>query len=1093
MVTQARKLVLAVIGVSAFAAAMALSADGVAGQSRTTSVVRGTVVGPEGLPLEGVDVSIRQLQTGALQNAATNSLGRFLFPLLQPGGPYEMGVSFLGFAREQRDSIYLAVGEIVTIDIGLRQEAIEVEGIDIVVDRAEVFNPSQVGPATRITERTVEAMPLMSRNIMELAVLSPLVKVTESGGFSVAGQNDRYNAIMVDGILNKDVFGLTAGGVPGGQAGAKLIPVDAVAQYEVLIAPFDVRLSGFTGGVMNAVTRTGTNEWRFKASAVHRAEALMGDLDLPTGPVEASGVDRSLLALSIGGPIRRDRGHFFLTGEFEKRKQPPPGFNLGRDDPLVVRISPESMGAMQELFSSRWGLETGDAGIYPLGQQLSNVFGRLDWNFEGGTRLTVRNIFSHTENDDSPNRFGAYPYELSSNSLSRRSLNNTTSVQLFSEVGDWGANELAFNIQYTSDQTTPTTEWPQVEVELLSTIDDASFIRPTRVGGQFFAQENELQQTSFRFTNSLNVETKREGRVVLGVTASYYDISHTFLPGAQGEYYFASPVDLEANAPQRFQRTVLAEGESPGVDFEVLEWGLFAQNQIDAGKGLTMRFGIRMDVPHVLSSPEKNFEIERVLGQNTSEVPSGSFLISPRWGFNWQNEGRLTTQVRGGAGMFAGQIPYVWLSNAFHNNGLRSVTQVCNGRLTDDPATRGTGGTVPAFDPLHPPTACFYGDFRERRSVVVFEDGFKYPQDMKFSVAVDQELSERISASLGFLFNKALNQVGLEDLNIERGGPTHNLGIKSGLGDPDRRYYRPLTEDHSGRIVLLPDYDQVLLVTNKGEDWGASISAELRGALTDRLSFQMGYAWAGSWDRTSFVYTDMISNFGFRPTYGDVNNPSLGTSNFDRPHKVVATLFGAPFPGLPDTQISLLYTGQSGLPFSYVYRFDLNGDGYPGLGGAFDRNNDLLYVPYEGTELPASFVTMGLMNSALESDACLAEYRGQFLERNGCRSPFEHRLDLRFSHTFRLAGTDLRMEGDLINVLNLLHADWGTIQTIRPVLPLLEDASTERGLRVNWGSSVLTARDEEGRLQAADPWQTVSPDSQWQLQFGLHMVTGNGR
>jgi len=1059
-------------------------------QSRTTSVVRGTVVGPEGAPVQDANVTIRQIQTGAQQVTISNSLGRFLFPLLQPGGPYELDVSVLGYAREQRDSIWLAVGEITTLDFELRQEAIDVEGIEIAVDRAEIFNPSQVGPATRITERTLEAMPMISRDIMDLAVLSPLVKVTADGGFSVAGQNDRYNAIMVDGILNKDVFGLTAGGVPGGQAGAKLIPVDAVAQYEVLIAPFDVRLSGFTGGVMNAVTRSGTNEWRFKASAVHRAEALMGDLTLPTGPVEASGVDRSLFALSLGGPIKRDRGHFFMAGEFEKREQPPTGFNLGRDDPNLVRISPNAIGEMQDLFLADFGLQVGNAGTYPLGHQLSNVLGRLDWNFDGGNRVTVRNIFSHSEIDESPNRVASYPYELSSNTVFRHSLNNSTSVQLFSEFGNWAANELAVNVQYTSDQTTPASDWPQVEVELLSSIDGSGFRRPVRVGGQFFGQENGLEQASLRISNSLNLLSDGQSAVVLGLTGSLYDIQHTFLPGATGEYYFASPVDLENNAPQRFQRTVLTDGESPGVDFQVLEWSAFVQNQIDAGKGLTMRFGLRVDVPYVLDSPQENPTIKSVLGHSTANVPSGNFLISPRWGFNWQSEGRLTTQVRGGAGMFAGQIPYVWLANAFHNNGLRSVTQLCNGRLTDDPAT---GNTVPAFDPNNSPTACVRGGFEESRSVVVFQDGFKYPQDLKFSVAVDHELSDRLSFSLGVLFNKALDQVGLEDLNIERGGPTHSLGFDSGLGDPGRWYFRPLTKSHAGREALLPDYDQVLLVTNKGEDWGTSISAEFRGALSDHLSFQMGYAWAGSMDRASLIYPDMVSNFGLNPTSTNPNNPNLTTSTFDRPHKVVAAIYGAPFPALPDTQLSFLYTGQSGLPFSYVYRFDLNGDGYPGLGGAFDRNNDLLYVPGEGTELPASYTTMGLMNSALKSDPCLAKHRGDFIPRNGCRSPWENRLDLRLSHTFRLAGADMRLEGDLINVLNLLNSQWGMLETIPPVMPLLEEVPSERDLRVGWGSAVLTARDEDGKLQAADPWNVVSPASQWQLQFGLHAVLGAGR
>ena len=218
------------------------------------------------------------------------------------------------------------------------------------MERTDVFNPSQVGRATRLDEIAVEAVPILSGDFMDLAVLSPLVKKTSDGGFSVAGQNTRYNAILVDGASQKDMFGLTASGVPGGQAGAKIIPMDAVAQYEILVSPFDVRLSGFTGGVMNAVTRTGTNDWRTRGFMVHRNETLMGDLTLPTGPVEASGVDRSLFGLSVGGPIIRDKAHFFIASEFERRNQPPTGFNLDRDDPFLVRISPEDMQAFQTLF-----------------------------------------------------------------------------------------------------------------------------------------------------------------------------------------------------------------------------------------------------------------------------------------------------------------------------------------------------------------------------------------------------------------------------------------------------------------------------------------------------------------------------------------------------------------------------------------------------------------------------------------------------------------------------------------------------------------------------------------------------------------------
>ena len=249
----------------------------------------------------GALVTVRQTDTGAERTGLTNQQGSFLILLLAPGGPYTVTVQNLGYAESSVEQIQLPVGETYTLQMYLTEEAVELAGIDVAVDRATIFTPTQVGPATRLTERVLDAMPILSRDITQLAVLSPLVRTTESGGFSVAGQNDRYNAILVDGLVSKDMFGLTAGGVPGGQAGAKLIPIDAVAQYEILIAPFDVRLSGFTGGVMNAVTRSGTNDWRFRAGAVHRAESLMGDLSLPTGPVAASGVDRSLLAFPWAG------------------------------------------------------------------------------------------------------------------------------------------------------------------------------------------------------------------------------------------------------------------------------------------------------------------------------------------------------------------------------------------------------------------------------------------------------------------------------------------------------------------------------------------------------------------------------------------------------------------------------------------------------------------------------------------------------------------------------------------------------------------------------------------------------------------------
>jgi hypothetical protein len=260
---------------------------------------------------------------------------------------------------------------------------VQLEGVAVDVERSPVINPTQAGPATRLGERVVQSVPILSRDVMELAVLSPLVRTTESGGFSIGGQNDRYNAVLVDGLLNQDAFGLTSAGVPGGQAGAKLLPLDAVAQYEILVAPYDARLTGFAGGVLNAVTRTGTNDWRLRAFGVGRHETLIGDLTLPAGTAEASGIQRSLLGFSLGGPLVRDRAHVFVSAEVERRRQPPSGYNLGRDLPALVGLGPDNAALFKDFFESQFGVSAGEAGPYALDQSLANVFARVDWQLYG--------------------------------------------------------------------------------------------------------------------------------------------------------------------------------------------------------------------------------------------------------------------------------------------------------------------------------------------------------------------------------------------------------------------------------------------------------------------------------------------------------------------------------------------------------------------------------------------------------------------------------------------------------------------------------------------------------------------------------------
>jgi hypothetical protein len=294
-------------------------------------------------------------------------------------------------------------------------------------------------------------------------------------------------------------------------------------------------------------------------------------------------------------------------------------------------------------------------------------------------------------------------------------------------------------------------------------------------------------------------------------------------------------------------------------------------------------------------------------------------------------------------------------------------------------------------------------------------------------------------------------------------------------------------------IRPLPGYDQVLLATNGNGDRSWSVNAEIRGDITDRLAFHAGYAYARSYDRMSLTSVDLVSNYGSTPTHGDPNDPPLTPSNFDRPHKVMLSLFGTPIPRLARTEVALLYTGESGLPFSYVYRGDMNGDGYPFAGPAFDRNNDLFFVPLEATNVPSSIATYVRLAAALETDACLDKFRGTFVTRNGCRAPWQNRLDLRLAHTATVRGLDVRFSADVINLLNLVNTDWGLVRTIPPISSLLgpvERIPITGELLSEWVAGLLPFRDGNGKLVTPEPWSIASPQSQWQAQFGLRVTLG---
>ncbi len=1076
--------------------ALGLLPAGLRGQGVTTAAVGGRVVDSGGLAVPDVAIELRQAETGAVAQATTDAAGRFFLPNLRPGGPYTLVAHRIGFAEARREEIRLRLGQTLEVEVTLTTEAVPLPEISVRLQTDPEFDPSRMGAQTVIEAPELERLPTISRDFLEFAQLSPLVKVDEQG-VSVAGSNLRFNNIQVDGALNQDVFGLSPTGVAGGQAGGRIIPLGAIQELQVLVAPYDVRQSGFTGGVLNAVTRTGTNEWEGSGFAFFRDQALVGDL-IVDDVARTPEIQNLYGGFTLGGPIVKDRLHLFTAAEFERRRRPPDGFEVGVDDPYRTQIAPDSMARFEEILSG-YGVDPGASGTVRLDNTLVNLFGRLDLEIDERNSVMARFNFASAEDDPAPNRLPGDAYELSSNGTQLSNRNYSVVAQWLGELGGGVSNDLLVNAQFLRDREYPNSRYPRVEVDITSQQDEYFLTRTVRAGADFFAQASGLDQDIYQITDALTLGLGSH-RVSVGGTFERFDMSRVFLPGLLGTYRFDSLEEFEANRPARYDVNLASTPGDPSVRFSVNQWAGFVQDEWRIGEALNVRFGLRVDLPVIPSSPGFNTELEEDLGIDTSRMPSGHPLFSPRLGFNLGLGPDRSTQIRGGAGLFTGRPAFAWLANAFQFDGSRSRFLTCE-RVIENP--QGDTPTIievaPPFDPGGPsPAACLEGreEFARETDVIdAFDPDYRFPQDFKISLAIDQRLPLGIIGSVEGVYTKAVNQTFVRELNLAEPLADSEVvdqpGYPDGMGFGQRTTYGlPVPEGFEPRRVS-DRFGSVVEITNRSDNFAYALSGTFRKRFGDRASLSAGYSFTRSSDIQSLVALDATSNLGLTPIEGDPSDPLRQPSLFDRPHKIVASGSLRILERLGGTEIALLYVGQSGAPYSYVYRGDVNGDGFPGDALALDLSNDLVYVPVGLSDFPTGGVSNLLLESLIAQEPCLEAARGTMVTRNACRAPWSHQLDLRLTQNVRLGSASAQVYLDMLNVLNFLSSDWGLVERANPVVQILKldgrfplDSSTGP-LAVRYQGPLVAT--EDGGRRAVRPTVASVPDSQWQAQLGVRI------
>jgi hypothetical protein len=1051
----------------------------VAAQGVTTSAVRGLVTA-NGAPAANVQITVRNVATGATRGTLTNAAGQYFVPNLLPGGPYSITASSLGYGAEERSGVQLILSQTTSIDFDLQTQAVALEGITVSAQTNPVLSRSRTGVGTVVGAEALEATPTISRNFTEVARLSPHV-TGGSDNPSVGGANNRFNNIQIDGATSSDIFGLGSTGTPGGQgSAAKPIPLDAIAQFQVLVTPFDVRQAGFTGGLINAVTRSGTNDLRGGLFFNYRNEDFIrGDTIRGYGRSFAPprAFTNQQMGATIGGPILRDQLHFFFSGEMETRETPGAFSRLS--DPSSIGIKPETIDRVIRA-AEGYGINPGTADPFTEEVRLGNLFGRLDYRLNDQHRFVLRHNFSPKLRDDSGPSRGGTNFDLSSYNFYYRTHVNSTVGQVFSDLSPTLSNELLVNFQRIVDRPTPEVRYPIAQITVNDTIGGITQRRTIRLGTEFSRQYNELDQDMFQVTNNL-VWNRGDHRLTFGANAEYFSFRNAFVQNWIGQYQFNSVADYEAGRPSTYSRNVPLRGD-PAAVFGVFQPGLYVQDEWTVTRNLNLTGGLRVDVPIMLDQPEENQTFTQAFGRSNSETPSGKALISPRLGFNWQSGGVLTTQLRGGVGMFSGRPPYVWLSNAFSNTGSDFALLNC------------TGAAVPRYTPETAqlgPTSCGTATPTAGiASVNLFNPGYRFPQELKSSLGVDQELPAGFTGTVEVVFTRGIDRTISREINLS--GPQENipasatqgLGPRTIYGRPQNHgdfAFAPVRVDNRFRHVVELDRlsagNAYTIVTELGRSFGRDV--EVRAAYTFNRSRDPG----------SFGSSVATSNVGLHPVGTVVNDFSLAPSAFERPHKVTMNgAFRLPsrFGG---AEVSGVFIGQSGRNYYYVYQGDVNGDGYPGP-GVTNRHNDLLYVPNNLDEM--AFVSADdrrLFQELIDLEPCLQKSRGAILERFTCRGPWQQRLDMRVTQPVQLRGSRIQAELNLFNVANLLNSEWGLQQGVNfsDVFALDFDnrvVSNDPNSAPRFRYAGQTVTDAAGVRRAELPYTTFF-DSRYQIQLGV--------
>jgi hypothetical protein len=1070
----------------------------------TTSTLTGTVSDAKGAIVTGAIISIKHEPTGYVTTTQTNKKGLFTAPNLKPGGPYTIKISNLGFKEEVFNDINLALGVNPDVNIVLQAATTELKEVTVTANGKKT-----IAGATTIGLRQLQTLPTLGRSLGDFTRLTP-----QSNNNSFAGSNFRYNNLTIDGAINNDAIGFSNsfGGVSGGGqsgaagAGTRTNPysIDVIQEVQVQLSPYDVKLGNFTGGSVNAVTKSGTNDIHGSAYWYSRDKNITGkSVDGNKTSIGNSYHDLQYGA-TISGPLVRNKA-FFIVNYEQTRRQEPSFYNAGETGSAITLAEAQAISAR---LASK-GYDVGSYNQYKIFTNSNKLFARLDFNLDKMNTLTLRAIYTKGWGNNLERT--STNFQFSSTDFTQY----TNNLNLVGELKTKFSNNLTNQLTVSYINVHEYRDFPGALGPFMD-IDNGRIWAGTWREASIY----NMKQQTFEISDNVTL-IKGNNKFTFGTHNEFYNLTYGFINSWNGRWEYSRGVSsFLVDNPSRVRGAFTTDPKlpndreviynNPPNPFKVALMSVYGQDEITINKKFKLTPGLRIDYSFTGNQPGVDVGLNSTVANSQYTPPTysntpfsqlenkylGKATLSPRLGFNYDVKGNGKIIIRGGTGIFVGRVPFAWMGYGYTLNGSTY------GNIDWNSIAAGT--TVPlATNPygLKDTVTKYGGASRSStREVNVVDNNFKLPTIWRSNVAVDYKFGNGYKFTFDVLYTKTINDVKFQQINLFdsaqyfTSGPTQSpVYVARGSGT-------------NGKYNSV--YSNVYFLTNTNEGYRYNFTVQLSKTTNNiklssqallNLNWGVGYTYGLSKDISNGIRNSWESNFNLNPTIS-ANSPTLAYSNFDLRHRIVGNISGtAVWNQTNATTLSFFYAGQSGNPYTLVYQ------SAPGTGGS---NAPLVYIPSNITDIKLSDYTLnGTLYTAaqqwtdldnfIRNDKYLSTRRGQYAERNGLRTPWNHELDLKIMHEFKLSKSNksqsIQISLDIFNVLNLLNNDWGRVNFVTNVnnytVNFLKYVTDANGKAVGTPASGYTPTYNFVKPSSTNgQYYTVDPiNSRWQGQFGIKL------